>query len=225
MHREMDLEFAIDGTAEPDLRCSIAEAYRELGRHGLNSGSSGNISCRVEERILITATGTRWNSITADSVVSMSLDGQFRNMATPSCEWQMHVEIYRRRPEALAIVHTHSDACVALSCLRRPIPAFHYMVAAFGGSDVPCTPYAPFGSQQLACAAAGELAGRTACLLANHGMVCHSTSLSGAVFTAVALETLARQYLMALQAGDPVLLTSAEVSAAGEQLRSYGCVR
>jgi L-fuculose-phosphate aldolase len=176
----------------------------------------------VGDRILITPTGARWDLITAESVVNMSFDGRSGTVGIPSCEWQMHVEIYRRKPEASAIVHTHSDACVALSSLRRPIPAFHYMVAAFGGNDVPCASYAPFGTQELACAAAAALDARSACLLANHGMVCHGASLSGAVLAAIAVETLARQYLMALQAGEPVLLTNSEVAVVRERLRSYG---
>jgi L-fuculose-phosphate aldolase len=221
MQLEVNQEYAIDGTTEPDLFRNVAEAYRELGQQGLISGRSGNVSLRVGDRMLITATGTSWDSVTPHSIVSMGLDGRSCTPGRPSCEWQMHAEIYRRKPEAVAIAHTHSDACIALSSLRRAIPAFHYMVAAFGGSDVPCTPYAPFGTHELACSAADALAGRTACLLANHGAVCHSSSLSGTVLAALALETLARQYVMALQAGEPILLTGAEISAAGKRLTSH----
>jgi L-fuculose-phosphate aldolase len=206
---------------ELELRCAIADAYRALGQRSMNHASTGNISCRHEDRILITPSGIDYDAITADSIVAINWRGEVEGRYIPSCEWQMHLEIYRVQPEAGAVVHTHSDACVALSCLRRPIPAFHYMVAAFGGNDIPCAPYAPFGSHELACYATRALASRTACLLANHGMVCHGPILATAISTAIKLETLARQYLMALQAGIPILLTEAQVSAAQEQLEEY----
>lgn len=171
--------------------------------------------------MLITATGTSWDSVSPNSIVSIDLDGRTRTSGRPSCEWQMHAEIYRRKPEAVASAHTHSDACIVLSSLRRAIPPFHYMVAAFGGIDVLCAPYAPFGTNELASAAVCAMEDRTACLLANHGMVCHSSSLSGTVLAAVTLETLARQYLMALQAGQPILLTDPEMLEARKRLTSY----
>ena len=68
-------------------------------------------------------------------------------------EWLFTQEFLRTRPEAQAVVHTHADCCVALSCLRKPIPPFHYMIASFGGNDIPCSRYEPFGSP-----GAGEVA-------------------------------------------------------------------
>lgn len=213
--------YATEEATYHDLRRTVAETYWELGRQGLISGRSGNVSSRIGDMMLITATGTSWDSVTPSSIVVMDLDGRTHTSGTPSCEWQMHAEIYRRKPEAIAIAHTHSDACIALSSLRRAIPPFHYMVAAFGGIDVPCAPYAPFGTHELAAAAVCALADRTACLLANHGMVCHSSSLPETVLAALTLEALARQYLMALQAGEPILLTGPEILEARTRLASY----
>ena len=207
---------------ERDTRQALSNAYRELGAKALNHGSTGNVSCRFGDRIFITPTGIRFDSVTPESIVIMDVRGATQGNGVPSCEWAMHLEIYSRKPEARAIVHTHSDACVALSCLRRPIPAFHYMVAGFGGNDIPCAAYAPFGTRELAFSAAVALRDRAACLLANHGMVCHSRTLPEAVTAAIALESLARQYLMALRAGTPIVLTDDEIAAVRPRLELYG---
>lgn len=208
-------------TSEITMRQAVVEAYRELGRRGLNCGSSGNLSCRLDDKILITPTGAEGESIDEEMLVAIDPDGEILGHGTPSSEWRMHCAIYDRKPQAMAIAHTHSDACVALSCMRRPIPPFHYMVAGFGGDDVPCAAYAPFGSLELARAAVDALVGRTACLLANHGMVCYGCTLESVVAAAITLETLAKQYLLAIQAGGPVLLNEEEMSAVRDRYRSY----
>lgn len=212
----------MDTSSEAALRNAIVEAYRHLAEKGLNSGSSGNISCRFDDGLLITPTGADGDSLTVEKIVSLTLEGEARGPGTPSSEWGMHAGIYRRRPEAQAVVHTHADACVALSCMRRSIPSFHYMVAGFGGNDIRCAPYAPFGSLELARNAAEAMKGRTACLLANHGMLCLGQTLAQAVASTIKLETLARQYLMALQAGEPVLLSEDEMAIVRERYAYYG---
>jgi L-fuculose-phosphate aldolase len=131
----------------------------------------------------------------------------------------MHGGVYVTREDVQAVVHTHSPHATALSCTRRGIPPFHYMVAVAGGTDVPCTAYAPFGSGELACHAAGALAQRNACLLANHGVLAVGSSIEAALDLALEVEKLAQQYLLALQAGGPALLTDAEME---EALRAFG---
>jgi len=210
---------------EADLRQRLAGAYRQLARLGLNSGSAGNVSCRLGDGALITPTGASAETIDASSLVSIALDGTARGPGIPSSEWTMHTEIYRRCPQAQAIVHTHSDACVALACQRRGIPAFHYMIATFGGDDVRCAPYATFGTDELARAAAAALEDRSACLLANHGMIGWGADIDAAIATATRLETLARQYWMSLQVGPPVLLGSDEMRIVRERYRAYGSAR
>ena len=121
----------------------------------------------------------------------------------------MHAAIYKNT-KASAVVHTHSDYCVALSCQGRDLPGFHYLVGTFGGSDVPCTPYSTFGSQELADGAAEALRKRTACLLGSHGMICRGRSLERAVSLAHRLEIMCRQYVLACQLGEPYMLTDAE---------------
>lgn len=207
-------------------RDSIVEAYVRLDREGLNRGSSGNVSVRCgADGLLISPTGIDAARITAQGIVELGLDGSARSDGIPSSEWQMHAEIYRRYPETQAVVHTHADACVALSCQRRGIPAFHYMVAGYGGTDIRCAPYATFGTAALASAAADALLERSACLLANHGMLSRGADLTSAVTTAIKLETLARHYWMTLQLGPPVLLSDEEMHEVRARYRLYGRAR
>lgn len=205
-----------------DLREQLCEAYRSLEQQGLSSGSAGNISVRWGQGLLISPSGATGASVSPDCFVEVMLDGEVRGPGKPSSEWSMHAAIYARQPAARAVVHAHPDACVALSCQRRPIPAFHYMIAAFGGDAVPCAEYASFGTQELAVAAADALERHTACLLANHGMICYGPSLPVAMANALKLEVLARQYILSLQVGPPVLLTSQEMAVVRERYKTYG---
>jgi L-fuculose-phosphate aldolase len=204
----------------------IVDAYVRLDREGLNRGSSGNVSVRCgEDGLLISPTGIDAARITPSAIVEISLDGVARSEGIPSSEWQMHAEIYRRFPETHAVVHTHADACVTLACQRIGIPAFHYMVAGYGGNDIRCAPYATFGSASLAHAAADALEGRSACLLANHGMLSRGRDIGAAVQTAIKLETLARHYWMTLQLGPPVLLSEEEMQEVKTRYQHYGHTR
>jgi L-fuculose-phosphate aldolase len=119
----------------------------------------------------------------------------------------MHLGIYQRREQANAIVHTHSDYCVAMACNNLPLPGFHYMVGTFGGSDVPCVPYSTFGTEQLAADAAEALSKRAACLLGNHGMICRGSNFDVAIGQAGRLEVICKHYVLARQLGEPDLLT------------------
>jgi L-fuculose-phosphate aldolase len=194
--------------------------YREAGARGLIVGSSGNVSGRMPDGMLITASGAD-PSADAD-LVTVSLDGEVRDGGCPSSEWAMHAAVYRVCPDAAFILHTHADACTALACLGSGLPAFHYMVVQFGGADVRCAPYVTFGTAALADAAAEAIRGRSACLLANHGMIVCGGTAAQALSRAVLLETLCRQYLLALSAGTPKLLTAQDMLDAQERFKTYG---
>ena len=203
-------------------RRQIAGVYRTLSERGMNAGTAGNVSARTPKGMIITPTGITGAEVSPKALVAMTLDGNVEGRLRPSSEWEMHAAIYRVAPEARAIVHTHSDHATALACLNLPLPAFHYAVANFGGEDVRIAPYETFGTPALAAAAAAAIAGRTACLLANHGMICHGADAEAALRTAMLLETLARQYLIARAAGIPRLLTPEEMAVAQTRYRSYG---
>ncbi len=199
-------------------RAEVCAAYRSLGRLGLIQGSSGNISLRTWDGMLISPTGTTPDRIEPGQFVATDLNDPAPGV---SSEWALHAAIYNDNPTIGAIVHTHADACTALACLNEPVPPFHYMVASFGGDDIRCAPYATFGTPALAMFAATAMRGRLACLLANHGMVAAGPTLNGAVATALRLETLVRQYLLARAAGQPHLLTPQQMRDAHERYSTY----
>ena len=192
---------------EQQLREHLAEQYRYVEQIGLNELSSGNLSCRFEDGMLISPSGASADNITPDSVVRVSLDGEWEGDRKPSSEWRMHAAVYLSKPSAEAVVHTHSDYCVALASQLMPLPGFHYLVGSFGGNDVPCVPYSTFGTQSLGDDAAKALETRTACLLGNHGMICRGKNLKSAVNLAHRLEIMCRQYVLTRQLGEPKLLT------------------
>ncbi|WP_227309534.1 class II aldolase/adducin family protein [Acidisoma cellulosilyticum] len=203
-------------------REKLRDAYIDLSRLGLIFLSAGNISMRWKTGMLISPAGASSKTITPDRIVETQFDGTFFGSIKPSSEWAMHRAIYRSAPEAQAIVHTHSDYCVSMSATQDPLPSFHYMVASFGGADVRCTPYVTFGSPELGDAAVVALQDRNACLLGNHGMICHSSSLDRAVSSALRLETLCRQYIGARQAGRVQMLSAEDMAVAAKKYESYG---
>ncbi|MCO5065709.1 MAG: class II aldolase/adducin family protein [Rhizobiaceae bacterium] len=202
---------------ESEARRAIVNSYRELADAGLMQLSSGNISHRLGERMLITPTGAE-RTVQEDDIVLVDRSGREIGAGIPSSEWSMHLAIYANCPDAQAIVHTHGDYATALACQRKPLPAFHYMVASFGGDDVPCTDFAPFGSKRLGELAAAALGNRTACLMANHGTICRGATMAAATKTARKLEMMARQYVLSLSVGNPVLLKQSDMD---ETLRRY----
>jgi L-fuculose-phosphate aldolase len=204
------------------MRDDVAWLYKAAAARGLIVGSAGNVSARTADGMLITPSGGDPETVTATDLADVGPDGVARDAITPSSEWAMHAAVYRVRPDAGFIVHTHADACTALACLGQPLPAFHYMVVLFGGEDVRCAPYVTFGTPALAEHAAEAIRGRTACLLANHGMIVCAKTAAQALSRAVLLETLCRQYLLALSAGTPRLLTAQEMLDAQERFKTYG---
>lgn len=208
--------------ARSPTRRALVALYRDLAQRGMNTGSSGNVSARMPDGMLITPTGCSAETLREADLVAMSLDGTVRSGPAPSSEWSMHAAIYQAYPAAAWLVHTHADACTALACLNEGLPGFHYMVTRFGGGDVSCAPYVTFGTPELAGLAVTALDGRSACLLANHGMVVLGRDAKDALDGAVLLETLCRQYLLARAAGPVRLLTAAEIQAAQERFKTYG---
>lgn len=205
-----------------DAREAVAAAYRDLGRRGLIVGSAGNVSVRTRKGMVITPSGGNPDRARPAEMVPVTMDGVAAGDGMPSSEWAMHAVVYKTKPDVGCVVHTHADACTALACLNEGLPPFHYMVLAFGGGDVRCAPYVTFGTQALADLAADALVDRSACLLANHGMIVCGRDVAAAMSKAVLLETLCRQYLLARSAGTPRLLNDEDIAAARERFKSYG---
>lgn len=203
------------------LRQQLLASAQQLADWGLNKGTSGNLSVRCQHGFLITPSGINVAAMDAMSMVHMQWDGSFEAGKKPSSEWRFHRDILQAQPNVQAVVHTHSTFATGLACLRKRIPAFHYMIAIAGGDSIECADYAVFGSQALSDNALLALGKRKACLLANHGMIAVGRDLPHALALALEVENLAEQYTRALQIGEPVLLGPAEMHEVYVQFKGY----
>ena len=205
------------------LRRQLIDTALRMNALGINQGSSGNVSLRHGDSFLITPTGMSYDSLEPADIVQMSLQGTpAADQRKPSSEWLFHRDIYQQRPEFGAIVHVHSTAATALACLREPIPAFHYMVAAAGGKDIRCADYALFGTQELSNTVLIALQQRRACLMANHGLIACGDDLAAALALAVEVEQLAAQYLTARSVAEPIILGDAQMDEVINKFAGYG---
>jgi L-fuculose-phosphate aldolase len=205
-----------------DKRQSIIEACLRMNALGINQGTSGNISVRHGDGLLITPTSTPYEAMRPEQIVYMDLDGTHDPAQRPSSEWRFHYDILKARPDVEAVVHAHPTYCTALAIMGMEIPPVHYMIACAGGDTIRCAPYATFGTQELSEHAVRALKGRLACLLAHHGMIAIGPSLSKAMWLAVEVETLARQYHAALQISKPPLLSKKEIEKVRVRMAGYG---
>ena len=205
-----------------DLRREVIATCLDMNEEGINQGTSGNVSVRTEEGFLITASGIPYKKMKPHHVVEMDLDGGYRGDFLPSTEWRMHLDIFRNRPEAKAIVHTHSTYATTLACLRKDVPAFHYMIGVTGGPSLRCSDYAEFGTPELSTVMLKAMEGRNACLLANHGQICFGPNLEKALWLAGEIETNCHQYWAALLAGKPVVLDETQMTSVLRRFKSYG---
>ena len=208
--------------SETEKRLLIIDACRRMNALGINQGSSGNISLRHGDGLLITPTSVPYETMTPDQIVFMTMDGSHAPTHRPSSEWRFHLEILRARQEAEAVVHAHPTYCTILAIMGREIPPIHYMIAAAGGDSIRCAPYATYGTPELSQYAVKALEGRFACLLGHHGMIVIGSSLEKALWLAVEVETLARQYHGCLQIGEPPLLSREEIERVRRKMSGYG---
>jgi L-fuculose-phosphate aldolase len=213
--------------AERKTREAIVAACRAMNAKHFNQGAAGNISARLGPSMLITPSGVDYDDLTPDMIADMGLDADTpaideKTGLKASSEWRFHRDILRARPDIGAVVHAHAPYATVLSMLRRPIPASHYMIAAFGGSTIECTDYAPFGTAELSALAVEGLGPRNGVLLGSHGMIAVGPDLKRALWLAGELETLAQMHYLAGLAGGPVILPDREVLSLIEQFSAYG---
>jgi L-fuculose-phosphate aldolase len=211
------------------IRDDIITACKKLEADGLNRGASGNVSVRDPESggndMLITPSAVAYDVIQPDQIARMSLtsdDFDWEGPKKPSSEWRFHRDILRARPDINAVVHTHAPWCTVLAVAHKPIPAIHYMIAAFGGADVRVCDYARYGTAELSENILKAMAGRNGCLMANHGMVVGGADLTRAMWLAGELEALAHQYYHALTIGGGVVLSDAQIAETAKGFESYG---
>ncbi|MEV6944272.1 class II aldolase/adducin family protein [Streptomyces sp. NPDC051172] len=200
----------------------VATARRTVA-DGLVVGTSGNVSVRVGDTVLVTPSGVPYDRLTPEDVTGVDLDGhQVLGRLVPTSELPMHLAIHRTT-DARAVVHTHAVHATAVSTLVPELPAIHYMAGALGG-PVRVALYATYGSDELAENMLQALADRTACLLQNHGTMAYGTTLDQAYDRTAQLEWMCRLWLTAssVPGMSPTLLSREQVAEAGEKLRGYG---
>jgi L-fuculose-phosphate aldolase len=207
---------------------AIVAATVALETSGLNRGASGNISVRDGDVMLITPSAVPAKDLRADMIASVVLDEQpdddaaaWTGSLKPSSEWRFHRDIYRKRSDVNAVVHTHAPWCTVIAVARKPIPAVHYMIAGFGGPDIRVADYARFGTAALSKAVLKALKGRNGCLMANHGMLTVASTLDRAVWLAEEMEALAHQYVHAALIGGAKVLKDADIEEAAEAFQTY----
>ena len=212
---------------EKAMRRAVLDTALEMSRRGLSPGRSGNVSARWAEGMLITPSGMAYGDLAPSDIVFVHGNGAvLGDQRKPSSEWRFHLFAYDARPDRHAIVHTHSMHATILACVKKPIPAFHYMVAVAGGKDIPVVPYATFGTDELGVHVAQGLKERDACLMASHGQIAIGETLAAALELASEVETLAEQYYKVLLLGalklTPDILSGQAMAGMVEKFKSYG---
>ncbi|MFE4859658.1 class II aldolase/adducin family protein [Streptomyces sp. NPDC056670] len=212
-----------DEAATAAAWAELIDTARRTAAEGLVVGTSGNVSVRVGELILVTPTGVPYDRLGPADTVAVDLEGrQVLGTLRPTSEIPMHLAVYRGT-DARAVVHTHAVHATAVSTLVAELPLVHYMAAALGG-PVRVAPYALYGSEELAANMLRALEGRSGCLLRNHGTVTYGASLAQAYDRTAQLEWMCRLWLTAaaLPGRTPSLLTPGQLDEVGEKLRGYG---
>lgn len=211
-------------TDDEGLRAEMLATCRQMNACGINQGTSGNLSIRCEDGILITPTSLPYDEMVPADLVVLNPDGSTNGPRRPSSEWRFHRDILAARADVSVVLHCHSTHATAMAVHGREIPAFHYMVAVAGGATIRCSRYETFGTQELSDAALEALDGRTACLLGHHGQIALGTSFAGALRLAVEVETLAHMFLAAQSLGAPPILPEEEIARVRAKMlaQSYG---
>jgi len=210
--------------ADLQLRTEMVDICRRMNSSGINQGTAGNLSARIDGGFLITPTSLPYERMGPEDIVEMDFDGTYAGKHRPSSEWRFHRDILKKRTDIEVVLHCHSVYATTLAVHHKNIPSFHYMTGVAGGTDIRCSPYATFGTQQLSDNALEALDGRLACLLGQHGQISLGKSLEHALWLAIEVETLSRPYVQALTIGDPPILSDEEMGRVIQQMRqmSYG---
>jgi L-fuculose-phosphate aldolase len=210
---------------EAGAREALVSAVRRLDDLGLNQNSSGNLSVRVGEALLVTPSGIPASQLRTDDLVLVDAEGRpsTPGQRTPTSEWRLHTRIAARRPDVAAIVHTHSVEATAAAVAGSALPAVHYVVARFGADHLPCAPYATYGTTELASNVADTLGERgMAALMANHGAIALGTDLDDAVALAIDIEWFCAVVRRSGAYDHPRVLDAGEITRVAERYRTYG---
>ena len=200
----------------------LVKTTKYLNGKNINRGSSGNLSYRTNNGFVITPSSVPNDKLSEKSCVQMNFDGTYKNKLKPSTEWRIHRDIYKKRGDVYAIIHTHPTFSTAIACMNINIPSFHYMIAVVGGDDIKCAKYATFGTEQLSKNVIKALENRNACLMANHGLIVGSKNLKIASKLTEEIENISKQYLQILKSGKkPVILSKKEMKKNIKKIKDY----
>lgn len=206
------------------MKEEVVHWAKELSARNLTVGTGGNISSfdRSEGLMVITPSGMEYAVLQADDMIVMKLHGDVvEGKWKPSSEWRMHAEVYQRRSDVNGVVHAHSTYATAISCLQQEVPPIHYMVS-LAGENVPCAPYATFGTQEIASGACDVMANRRAVLLANHGILTAAPTTAQAFHILEEIEQVAKLYCITRSMGNPVVIPNDEMQKMNELFKQYG---
>ena len=203
------------------IKQKLVVSAKKLEKLGLNIGSEGNISIKRNDTIFITPSGVHSDQLDDEGIAIVDIKGNLKNKKKPSSEILMHLYLYRARPEINSIVHCHSTWATVLSCSRKKIPAFHYMVGEFGGNDVKCSKYATFGTKKLASNVLSVIKDRSGCLISNHGQITVADNIENAFNLAIALEKLSKQYFLCKLQKDFKILSNKEMLKISKLFKNY----
>lgn len=204
-----------------NLKSILIKKMRILLKEKMNLESEGNISLRFKDGFLISQSALNPLNMKKENVISIDFNGRYSLGANPSSEWKMHHSLYKSFKNANAIVHCHSNWASILSCHRKKIPPFHYMVAEMGGDDVRCAKYATFGTEKLARNVINAIKKRKACLISNHGQVTIGEDIEEAMHLAFALEKLSKQFYFCMLSNKYRLLSKSEMTESISLFSSY----
>ena len=204
-------------------RTEMVSICRRMNSSGINQGTAGNLSLRLDKGFLITPSSLAYDIMQPEDLVEMDFDGTYIGRR-PSSEWRFHRDILKHRTDIDVVLHCHSMYATTLACHHKTIPSFHYMTGIAGGTTIRCASYATFGTQALSDAALVALENRMACLLGQHGQISLGKTLEGALWLAIEVETLSRMYVQALTLGEPPVLPDDEMDRVIAQMKrmSYG---
>lgn len=211
-------------TDTTETRAAMIAVCLAMNEQGINQGTAGNVSVRVDGAMLITPSGIPYGDMTPDMMVRVPLDTEpdASGALKPSSEWRFHQALLNARPDMPVVLHAHPVQATAVAIQRLTIPAVHYMIAAFGGHDIPLAGYATFGTDALSRNVVAAMQDRHGCIMANHGATVLGESLDRALWRMAELEMLAHLFTITRASGSPVILSRAEIDAALDAFADYG---
>lgn len=202
-------------------RAEVTETALGLLTSGLIVNTSGNVSIRIGEHIVITPSGRNYKSLTPGDIAVVNTKGEvIDGEMLPSSEMPLHLAVYESNPDVAAIVHAHSVYATAISTILDQLPTIHYQMTDLGGA-VPVAPYRTFGTDELAAVTSEALQGRSAVIMKNHGSLTTAETLDKALSRCITLEWCSKVYLKALSGGSPNILSAEEMALAKKQMESF----